>query len=999
MFALMVDSKPRYQQHGAKMLWISLYIWISLSFFYIDSLLLATLGLILVTSSIYAHLVDPYVHHRYIPSREYLCGIFSYVTFQHINDLIKLSRSRAVEIEDVPTLAEPDATGPLYETFKQKPTDLPSVSASRDPSDYIFTPLFLRLWRLLKVDIMKYFFFQLVASTVEVMPILGMMKVLEHVHKSSEHNERANGESEHIISLVSLHAAVLCLFLGMVLFGIFFNQGLVTGRHMGIRLRGVLCTDIFNKLLRINPAMTGVSLGTIFNLISVDSETLQEFLCYCPAPVWALYYEMFIYLFVLYLVIDIAAISGIVMLILLIPFGVYLGDLVKVHQKLLMVAKDERLSVINEVIDAIKVIKLFSWESQYHAKIKAAREVEIQELKIYSFLRAALDTCSNVAPVLATLVTFLVHTQVLQRPLGTSTGFTVLIVFDYLKWRLSMIPEYAVFMLRAKVSLDRIEKFLDLEEVDKLEFQNTDGVVMQAVSTHDSSHISRAIICDHVVFRWGQNSSFDDVVQTDTESVFDTMKKLMYCDPSRLNICGISAASSSVNADDEGDVEMPLLGEEWQKNEKIKGAGQLTNLKSTQNGGALSANFEVPSGALAIVVGLTGSGKSTLLNGLLNECSRTGGNYRLSGSVSYASQTTWIRNATIRDNILFGEPYDKTWFWTVVADCALLPDLEVLPHGIDTEIGENGINLSGGQQQRLCLARAAYARADIFILDDILSAVDGKTAHHIFHNLLLGSLADRTRIVVTNAVSFLNHADLVIAVDAGEVYTCCAPDQVDSALFLNAKMLNPERQSSLVRLHEILASAMNDRSGSTSSSDLSSLVSAPGRQELLQPILSVIQEQRTGTSNSVWQEEQYINGETGKNDEGEGKSTHVLVRKEEKAEGGISLKTCWFYIRACSTVGIITLVLLQFFLIYSNFLQTYYMGHWLSSMEMSSDRTKMEYFPQYLFWSIAVVCTEAAVAIVRAIVNVRASRTIHENFVTAILRGSFSFFDSTPKGR
>ena len=101
-------------------------------------------------------------------------------------------------------------------------------------------------------------------------------------------------------------------------------------------------------------------------------------------------------------------------------------------------------------------------------------------------------------------------------------------------------------------------------------------------------------------------------------------------------------------------------------------------------------------------------------------------------------------------------------------------------------------------------------------------------------------------------------------------------------------MLNPERQSSLVRLHEILASAMNDRSGSTSSSDLSSLVSAPGRQELLQPILSVIQEQRTGTSNSVWQEEQYINGETGKNDEGEGKSTHVLVRKEEKAEGGIS---------------------------------------------------------------------------------------------------------------
>ncbi len=135
-------------------------------------------------------------------------------------------------------------------------------------------------------------------------------------------------------------------------------------------------------------------------------------------------------------------------------------------------------------------------------------------------------------------------------------------------------------------------------------------------------------------------------------------------------------------------------------------------------------------------MGKVGSGKSSILSSLLGEMNKFKGKVYLNGSVSYVPQQAWIQNATLKDNILFGREFNSKHYHEIIETCALATDLNILPAGDRTEIGEKGINLSGGQKQRISLARAVYNESDIFLLDDPLSAVDAHVGKHIFDNVV-----------------------------------------------------------------------------------------------------------------------------------------------------------------------------------------------------------------------------------------------------------------------
>ena len=127
-------------------------------------------------------------------------------------------------------------------------------------------------------------------------------------------------------------------------------------------------------------------------------------------------------------------------------------------------------------------------------------------------------------------------------------------------------------------------------------------------------------------------------------------------------------------------------------------------------------------------------------------------------------------NATLRDNILFGQPEDDGRFHEIIQACCLEPDLEMLPNGEHTEIGEKGINLSGGQKARVSLARAAYSGAEIVLMDDALSAVDSHVGKRLLDNCLLrGPLADKTRVLVTHALHVLDKTDYIYVMDEGVI--------------------------------------------------------------------------------------------------------------------------------------------------------------------------------------------------------------------------------------
>lgn len=182
-------------------------------------------------------------------------------------------------------------------------------------------------------------------------------------------------------------------------------------------------------------------------------------------------------------------------------------------------------------------------------------------------------------------------------------------------------------------------------------------------------------------------------------------------------------------------------------------------------------DFKVPKGKLIAVVGKVGSGKSSFIHALLGEMHKVGGSYYINGSLSYAAQQAWIQNATLRDNILFGKPFDEKTYREVIDACALVTDLNILAAGDRTEIGEKGINLSGGQKQRISLARAVYNDSDVYLFDDPLSAVDAHVGKHIFDNVVGpdGILRGKTRIFVTNALSFLSECDEIIMLDNGTI--------------------------------------------------------------------------------------------------------------------------------------------------------------------------------------------------------------------------------------
>ncbi|XP_006806226.1 multidrug resistance-associated protein 7 [Neolamprologus brichardi] len=194
-----------------------------------------------------------------------------------------------------------------------------------------------------------------------------------------------------------------------------------------------------------------------------------------------------------------------------------------------------------------------------------------------------------------------------------------------------------------------------------------------------------------------------------------------------------------------------------------------------------SLNLNITKGSLVVVVGKVGCGKSSLLAALTGELNRlTGVLYVADREVGFglASQEPWIQHASVRDNILFGRDYDAAFYQAVIKACALSDDLNVLPNGDKTEVGENGVTLSGGQKARLALARAVYMDKDIYLLDDPLAAVDADVAEHLMKKCIMELLRGKTRILCTHRIEFVDKADVVVLMDNGAIIKTGTPAEV-----------------------------------------------------------------------------------------------------------------------------------------------------------------------------------------------------------------------------
>uniref|UniRef100_A0A8C7JPC1 Multidrug resistance-associated protein 1 n=1 Tax=Oncorhynchus kisutch TaxID=8019 RepID=A0A8C7JPC1_ONCKI len=393
--------------------------------------------------------------------------------------------------------------------------------------------------------------------------------------------------------------------------------------------------------------------------------------------------------------------------------------------------------------------------------------------------------------------------------------------------------------------------------------------------------------------------------------------------------------------------------------------------------GCESHIVRIPDGSLVAVVGHVGSGKSSLLSALLGEMEKLEGSVSVKGSVAYVPQQAWIQNATLKDNIVFGQERKESWYHRVVEACALLPDLEILPAGDGTEIGEKGVNLSGGQKQRVSLARAVYCDCAVYLLDDPLSAVDAHVGKHIFEKVVgpQGVLKDRTRVLVTHGLSFLPQADLILVMVEGEI------TERGSYLELMA------RDGAFA---EFLRTYANKEQEDDESGDICYLHHHHHHHQ--QQLATSLHYSHLITS--AVRTEGEVLGKKAKNAE-----VGRITEADKANTGRVKLSVFWEYMKA---IGVV-LSCVSIFLFFSHHFASLFSNYWLSlwtddpvvnGTQPSREMRLGVYGALGASQGIAVFCYSISVSIG----GILASRYLHQSMLYNVLRSPMSFFERTPSG-
>ncbi|CEI91841.1 hypothetical protein RMCBS344292_06118 [Rhizopus microsporus] len=453
--------------------------------------------------------------------------------------------------------------------------------------------------------------------------------------------------------------------------------------------------------------------------------------------------EIAVGIFYLYKLLGTAALVGLVIMVLSFPLSAYVSSKYGKRYTALQNAKDKRNNLLNELLQGIRMVKYFAWEFQWKEKVKEARRTEIKMLLSLVAFEIVTTVLYLSVPIVVTVVSFIWYTKVAGNELTASVAFVSISLFEMLRAPLNMLPEAIIFLAEAKVSLARICKYLDEPDID-------DNLNNQPVE------VPEGVAPETVLARLG----FE-------ESVFQWHYEYENTDKEPTSI-STSSSSTTLNPS--------------------KPETSVYRLRVPR--------FNFPTGKLSIVIGATGSGKSSFLHALLGEMDIVSGRVYLPSKVklqtenyskidpeypslyldkvAYVAQQPFLQHASIRDNILFGLPYDEARYKKTLYQCALIKDLGILPDGDRTEIGEKGISLSGGQKQRVSLARAVYSYAKTVLLDDCLSAVDAHTSKHIFKECIMGDLLQgRTVVLVTHHVRLcLPAAKFLVKIDHGNVLGC-----------------------------------------------------------------------------------------------------------------------------------------------------------------------------------------------------------------------------------
>ncbi|CAM8979802.1 unnamed protein product [Rhodiola kirilowii] len=378
-------------------------------------------------------------------------------------------------------------------------------------------------------------------------------------------------------------------------------------------------------------------------------------------------------------------------------------------------------------------------------------------------------------------------------------------------------------------------------------------------------------------------------------------------------------------------------------------------------------------GMKVAVCGTVGSGKSSLISCILGEIEKKSGSVKVSGTKAYVPQSAWILTGNIRDNILFGSPYDKDRYARTVKACALEKDFELFLWGDLTEIGERGINMSGGQKQRIQIARAVYQDADIYLLDDPFSAVDAHTGTQLFRECLMGILKETTILYVTHHVEFLPAADLILVMQNGRIAQAGKFEQLLTENTGFEILVGAHSQA----LESILTIESTCKASQTLIPQDESAISA-----------------NTGISQTKQKSELNLSQEIRE-------KAGRLTKDEERVTGSIGRDVYWAYLTSVKGGALVPIIVLaqstfQVLQVASN----YWMAWATPPTTKSEPVVKMQMvLLVYVLLSVGSSLCVLVRSSLMAMAGLDTAQKLFRNMLHSVLRSPMAFFDSTPTGR
>lgn len=599
--------------------------------------------------------------------RAYIINVIHYAwAIRNICKLRKKKRNENIKLDDIPLLGKTEEVRhkiieleQAYERYKQK---------HKSPS---------LLWPLLRVfwsRLFKQQFITLIYSATKVLFTLFLSNVLYGIETKQRDMTYKWAGGLFAIIIINVYCHHFSFFIGFRVAG---------------QLKLALIGLIYNKIIRCSHfSVSRMNIGKIVNIAANELNSIE--------------FNMFTVLYltvsplvlagstlILWNLFGIACLAGIGFVLLLYPIQLLFSKLGGKYIKQKNAVTDERIKLTDEMLEGIRIIKMYGWDLYFEQLIEKARKKELNLLTKLGYTEYfGGHMLARMTPALGSFLIFITYVLT-GNTLTSDRVYSTIILLSLLRSSVVMYASMAFkFIVEIRLTFQRIIQLLEIPETE--------------IKTQDMSVIplleNKGIVFNKFAVYWGE--------EKDSELVF----------------------------------EKPMLKD---------------------------ITFSVDIGTLCVLVGKTGSGKSTLLKAFLHEIPKTTGTLHHIGRVAYVEQEIVIYPGTVRNNILFGLPYQRKKYHKIVAACCLSDDFAAFANGDMTEIGERGVNLSGGQKARISLARAIYADADVYLLDDPLSAVDTKVARNLFFNVIRGVLREKTVLLATHQVHFAREAEKIVVLEDG----------------------------------------------------------------------------------------------------------------------------------------------------------------------------------------------------------------------------------------